>query len=345
MPLTEQDLRESLRRATDAPPHVADRVGSVERRVRRRRRRVVVGTAIAVIVALAAVPLVRWLPDRLSRNEIANSDITPQQMDAMMKYATFVSAWTVVRNGPVADTGVVGVAATMNLPPFNCIVATPEEGQPQGTQAGWVLAQPSVFTSEQAAPTAPRTIITSFVLWPTGTSSCDPAPSGTVLAAPYSRDPRNLIAWDVAFSQALNDPSRPALDIPALYASIPQDRITDVGRQAFEGYQSVAPKDYGTDKDKVGRVLNALGSWIGVALSFPPMSVASPVTGPLLLTAGPRAGSAQLPDGYTARWDESAGTFCVQGESGSSGMLHVSQEDFVETGVTVTPLDGPCPTR
>lgn len=345
MSLTEQELRDSLRRATQAPPHVTDRVGAVERRVRRRRTRIVAGTAIVVAVALAAVPLARWLPDRLNRNDIASSDITPEQMDAMMQYATFVAAWTVVRNGPVEDTGVVGVKATTNLPPYNCIVATPEDGQPQGTQAAWVLAQPSVFTSEQAAATAPRTIITSFVLWPRGTSSCDPAPSGTVLAAPYSRDPRNLIAWDLAFSQALSDPSRPALDIPALYASIPQDRITDVGRQAFEGYQSVAPKDYGTDRDKVGRVLNALGAWTGVALSFPPISVASPVTGPLLLTAGPRAGSAQLPDGYAARWDESAGTFCVQGESGASGMLHVSQEDFVETGVTVTPLDGPCPTR
>jgi hypothetical protein len=343
MPLTEQDLRESLRRATDAPPHVADRVGSVERRVRRRRRRVVVGTAIAVIVALAAVPLVRWLPDRLSRNQVTHSDVTPEQMDAMMKYATFVTAWTVVRNGPVADTGVVGVEATSNLPPFNCIVATP--GQPLGTQAGWVLAQPSVFTSEQAAPTAPRTVITSFVLWPAGTTSCDPAPSGTVLAAPYSRDPRNLIAWDVAFSQALSDPSRPALDVPALYASIPQDRITDVGRRAFEGYQSVAPTDYGTDSDKVGRVLNAIGAWFGVALSDPTISTASPVEGPALLTAGPRAGSAVLPHGYGARWDVSAGTFCVQGQSGGSGVRHLTQEGFVEMGTTVTPLDGPCPTR
>jgi hypothetical protein len=193
------------------------------------------------------------------------------------------------------------------------------------------------------APTAPRTIITSFVLWPEGTTSCDPAPSGTVLAAPYSRDPRNLIAWDVAFSQALSNPSRPALDIPALYASIPQDRITDVGRQAFEGYQSVAPTDYGTDSDKIGRVLNALGAWFGVALSFPPISQRSPAVGHVLLTAGSRAGSAELPDGYSARWDVSAGTFCVQGPTRSSGTLHLTQEGFVEAGVTVTPLDGPCP--
>jgi hypothetical protein len=344
MSLTEQELRDSLRRATDAPPHVADRVGAVERRVRRRRTRIVVGTAIAVVVALLAVPVARWLPDRLNRNQVTNSEVTPAQMDAMMKYATFVTAWTVVRNGPVAETGVVGIKATSNLPPFNCIVATPEDGQPQGTQAGWVLAQPSVFTSDQAAPTAPRTIITSYVLWPTGTTSCDPAPSGTVLAAPYSRDPRNLIAWDIAFSQALSDPSRPALDIPALYASIPQDRITDVGRQAFEGYQSVAPTDYGTDSDKVGRVLNAVGAWLGVAMSDPTISATSPATGPLLLTAGPRAGSAQLPDGFTARWDVGAGTFCVQGESGASGILHLTQEGFVEMGATVTPLDGPCPT-
>jgi len=79
MSLTEQELRDSLRRATEAPPHVTDRVGAVERRVRRRRTRIVAGTAIAVVVALAAVPVARWLPDRLNRNDIASSDITPQQ--------------------------------------------------------------------------------------------------------------------------------------------------------------------------------------------------------------------------------------------------------------------------
>ena len=131
MSLTEQELRDSLRRATEAPPHVADRVGAVERRVRRRRTRIVVGTAIALVVALAAVPVARWLPDRLNRNDIASSDVTPEQMDAMMQYASFVAYWSGSAYGVQRpDTGVVGVKVTTNLPPLNCALAELESGQP-----------------------------------------------------------------------------------------------------------------------------------------------------------------------------------------------------------------------
>lgn len=346
MPLTEQDLRESLRRATDAPPHVADRVGSVERRVRRRRNRIVAGTAIAVVLALAAVPVARWLPDRLNHDDIASSDVTPEQMDAMMKYATFVAYWTGTNLGGPArqDAGVVGVSVTSNLPPYNCTVARPDAGAPQGSQAGWVLAMPAVLSSEHAASQVQPGVVTAFVLWPKGVTSCEPAPSGTALAAPYSRDPRNLVGWDIAFSQALSDPARPALDIPALYAAVPQDRMTDIGRQAFASYESVAPTDYGTDANRLGRVLTALGQWVGVAMSYAPLTPTSPAIGPVLLTAAdPHAGSAQLPEGYRATWDERTGSFCIEGRYAESGLKHVTEEDFVDPSTTVTPSDGPCP--
>jgi hypothetical protein len=347
MPLTEQDLRESLRRATGAPPHVADRVGAVERRVRRRRTRIVVGAAVVVAIALVAVPLVRWLPDRLSRNEIANSDVTPEQMDAMMKYATFVAYWNGSNLGGPApeDSGVVGISVSSSLPPFNCTVARPDAGQPRGSQEAWVLATPSVFTEEHANNPIQAAVTTSFVLWPEGVSTCDPPPSGTALAAPYSRDPRNLVGWEVAFSQALADPSRPALDVAAVYDAVPQGRMTDVGRQAYEGYRAAAPTDYGTDGDKLDRVLTAIGQWLAVALSYSPLSPESPAVGPASLTAAdPHAGSAVLPQGYQARWDRARGSLCVQGSYGASGVKHVTQADYVDPGSVVTPVDGPCPT-
>ncbi len=352
MPLTEQDLRESLRRATDAPPRVADRLGAVERRVRRRRRRIVVGTAVAVVVALAAVPLAHWLPDRLNRNEITNSEVTPEQMDAMMQYATFVTAWSVVRTGPVADTGVVGVAATVNLPPYNCIVATPEEGQPSGTQAGWVIATPSIFAAQPKTNAA--SVVTSFILWPRGVTSCDaPGPGVALTPAPAES---NLLAWQLAFSQRPSAPSTPALDVAAIYAKIPQDRLTDVGRAVFEGYQKAAPKDYGSSRDQVERVLQSLAQWLAVALSSSGLTTMSPASGPTVLSGdvgaapaspdGRYVGTAELPAGYSARWVAASGAFCLQGSVGDSGVMHLSASDFTDySAPPPTPLDGPCPTR
>ena len=359
MSLTEQELRDSLRRATEAPPHVTDRVGAVERRVRRRRTRIVVGTAIAVVVALAAVPVARWLPDRLSRNDIASSDITPQQMDAMMKYASFVAYWSGTAYGlKRPDTGVVGVTVTTSLPPFNCALAVPEEGQPQGTQKAWLVAAPSVVQGTRTpGPTAG--VITSYLLWPVGATNCESGAPGTVLAEGPDSAAHDLLSWTMAYGQLPDDPSRPALDVAGVFHEIPADRVTDFGRGVFESYESSMPKEFGPAVAQLDRVLVAVGGWLSVALSYDTLNQTSPVDGPTTLTAdiekggdvtgaGPDnryIGTAQLPAGYHATWERGTGKFCVEGSVGDSGVRHVSQDAFADPGSEplVTVVDGPCP--
>ena len=153
------------------------------------------------------------------------------------------------------------------------------------------------------------------------------------------------MGWDLAFSQALADPSRPALDVAALYGSVPPDRLTDRGREAYAGYQAVAPTDYGTERDQLGRVLTALGQWLAVAMSYAPLTPTSPAVGPTRLAAADaHAGQAELPEGYTAYWDTTRGSLCVEGRLGGTGLEHVTQEAFADPGAPVTPFDGPCPT-
>jgi len=346
MPLTEQELRESLRRATDAPPRVTDRLGAVERRVRRRRRRVVVATAVAVVVALAVVPLVRWLPDRLNRYQVTHSEVTPAQMDAMMKYATFVALWDGTSVGLTReDSGVVGVSVTSTLPPYNCTVARPDEGQSLGTQPGWVLAQPSAIRGDKAA-TPSFGAIGPFVLWPEGVASCDPPLTGTMLAQPPTNADANLSGWAPAFSQSLADPSVPALDVEAVYRAIPQDRITDLGRGVLVDYESKAPKDYGTPGEQRTRVLTALAEWLSVAMSRDAVSSPGAISGPALLTSDDYVGTAQLPHGFSAVWDQTADTFCVVGSMSGSGVAHVTEEGIADVSDGLaTAYDGPCPAR
>jgi hypothetical protein len=289
---------------------------------------------------------VRWLPDRLNRNEVTHSDVTPEQMDAMMKYATFVAQWDGTAVGlKREDSGVVGVSVTSSQPPYNCTVARPDAGEPLGTQPGWVLAQPSAIGGDKAA-TPSFGAIGPFVLWPEGVASCDPPLTGTMLAQPPTNVDAYLSGWAGSFSQLLTDPSRPALDIEAVYRAIPQDRITDLGRGVLADYEAKAPKNYGTSGEQATRVLTALAEWISVAMSRDVVSTSSPATGAALLTSDDYVGTAQLPLGFSAAWDQKADTFCVQGSFGDSGLKHVTEEGIADVGDGLaTAYDGPCPAR
>ena len=74
----------------------------------------------------------------------------------------------------------------------------------------------------------------------------------------------------------------------------------------------------------------------------------SPQTGPVLLTSDSDAGTAQLPAGYSARWDPAASTVCVDGSVGDSGVRHVSEVELaatMETGVSRRARCGPVSRR
>lgn len=345
MSFTEQELRESLRSATAAPPQAPDRVALVATAVRRRRRRLVVATAVAVVLALVAVPVVRLLPDRLRHNAIP-AGTTPAQVDAMMKYATFVAAWSGdlygVR-GTDPDVGVVGVHARWNLPPFNCVEATVDADGPQGSQHGWILAAPSVIQGSSGLPAGAVQIIEPVVAWPVGGTVCDPATPPTMVAAAPDSNAAGLLSWPLVFAQATTDPSRPALDVEAVYRSIPQELVTDAGRAAFAAYERLRPTTYGSDREQLDRVLTAVGGWVSVALSRGLLDTPSPVTGPRTLTADTYVGSVDVPAGYAARWDVTTGAFCVQGSVGTSGVRHFTDQQFGDPGTpSEAALDGPC---
>ncbi len=345
MSYTEQDLRESLHRTTSAPPPAPNRMALVELAVRHRRRQLVVATVAAAVLALVAVPVVRLLPDRLRHNTIPVGT-SPGQVDAMMKYATFVTAWTGAINGirgTDPDAGVVGVHVTWNLPPFNCISATADEEGPQGTQRSWILASPSAIQGSSGLSAASAGLILPVVAWPSGVSACDPPTAPATMAAAPSGNTQNLLAWGLVFAQTTTDPSRPRLDVEAVYRSIPPELVTEVGRTVFAGYERIRPTTYGSDGDQLDRVLTAIGGWVSIALSRSVLDTTSPVSGPTRLTTDTYVGTVDIPAGYSARWDSSTGAFCVQGSIGSSGVRHFTDEQFVDAGATVLPpVDGPC---
>jgi hypothetical protein len=345
MTFTEQQLRESLRRTTTDLPDAGDRVAQVQHRVRRRRRRTMATVAAVAALAVLAVPVTRVVLDRQARVDVATPGTVAEQMDATMKYAAFVAWW----GGQVAgvkppagwDAGVTGVTVTTTLPPTMCSVVSMAAGEPAGTQSAWVLGQGSVLSSGSGG----FGVISTYLPWPAGVTSCDPRPSGTLwVDAPASRA-SSMVAGQVAFASTPDDPSRPALDVAAVYRAVPADRLTQHGRDVFAAYQAAIPTEYGSAGAQLDRVLAALGSWIGIAMSNQVLAQASPQTGPVVLGGGAYVGTAALPAGYSARWDAAAGTLCVQGSVGDSGVRHVSEAEFaasMETGSTAVPVAGPC---
>jgi hypothetical protein len=264
-------------------------------------------------------------------------------MDATMKYAAFVAWWDGVVFGakqPAGwDAGVEGVKVTTTLPPTTCAVVSMASGEPAGTQSAWVLGQGSVIAGNFG-------VTSTYLPWPTGVTGCDPRPSGMVLAdAPASVTSARL-AGQVAFGSFPEDPSRPALDVASVYRAVPPDRLTQHGREVYASYQAAIPTDYGSAAWQVDRVLAAIGAWIGIVMTDKVPAQASPQTGPVLLTGDSYAGTAQLPAGYSARWDPAAQTLCVEGSIGDSGVRRITEAEFAtarESGSTAIAVAGACP--
>jgi hypothetical protein len=222
-------------------------------------------------------------------------------------------------------------------------VVSPAPGEPAGTQAAWVFGDGTILTTSSGQ----FGMVSTYLLWPVGVAGCDPRPSGVLLADPPLTPTTSLAAGNAAFATALDDPSRPALDLESVYRAVPPERLTQHGRDVFAAYQAALPKDYGTDAEKVDRVLAVLASWIGNVMSGDLPAQRSPQTGPVLLTGDSNSGTAQLPAGYSARWDAGASTVCVEGSVGASGVRHVSELEFAslrETGAErASSQPGPCP--
>jgi hypothetical protein len=346
MTFTEQQLRESLRRTTTDVPDAGDRVAQVQRRLRRHRQRAVATVAAVAAVAVLAVPATRALVDRQSRVDVVGSGTVAEQMDATMKYAGFVAWWDGIVFGvkPASgrDQGVEGVSVTTTLPPTSCAVVSMAAGEPAGTQSAWVLGQGSVLTTGSGG----FGVTSTYLQWPAGITSCDPRPSGTLLVDAPASVASSMFAGQVAFASRPDDPSRPALDVASVYRAVPPDRLTQHGRDVFSAYQAAVPTDYGTAGDQVDRVLAALGAWIGIAMRDQVPVQSSPQTGPVLLTGDSYVGTAQLPAGYSARWDAAATTVCVEGSIGDSGVRHVTEVEFAaarESGSTAIAVAGACP--
>lgn len=343
MPMTEDELRTALHRIPATLPPAPDRLGGIEKRVRRHRRRVAATAAASVAVVLLAVPVVRLVSERNSRDALPVTPTIQQRSDAMMKFATFVEWWDgAAFNGQlVVDPGVEGVEVTTSLPPFSCTLARMSSGEPPGTQSVWVLGDGSVLTNENPGMAGGVVAVTA-AFWPEEETACDPRPrSATAFAGPPSGVTVGGSA-ELLFAQRLDDPSRAALDIPAVYAQIPQDRVTDHGREVYAAYTALAASlDYGTPDEQNDRVLLALGDWLSVAARSTSLSQASPQDGPVLLRASDYVGTALLPEGYSARWTTTS--FCVDGSRAGSAAKHVSDTSYGEPGTPATLLDGPCP--
>jgi hypothetical protein len=98
--------------------------------------------------------------------------------------------------------------------------------------------------------------------------------------------------------------------------------------------------DFGTPTEQNERVLSALLDWIAVAMVSTSLTP-SPATGPVLLRSTDYVGTAQLPAGYSARWD--GAKLCIQGSVGGSPVQHVSEASHPEPGGATEYFDGPCP--
>ena len=345
MSISPDDLRVALRRISGSPPAGSDPVAGVERRIRRnrRRRRAAVGGCLVVLVVAGA--LLQSSVLHLGQSAVpASPEQQQRDADAALKYATFVAWWdgSVVGAHPQApDIGVTGVEVATTAPPFTCAAARPSAAAPAGTQAAWVLGEGSA-SSTGSLSTGVVATTTTYVIWPTGVTSCEPRPPAVALAAPPPSVTKARVASGLVYGQRLGSPGSPALDVEALYRSVPPDRLTQYGRDVFAAYES-ATVDYGTAAEQTDRVLVALGSWLPVALATATAAPTLRQSGPATLQGGGRVGSAELPAGYTARWDKARGTFCVDGSTGGSAVRHVSDANFDQPGAPPTPDDGLCP--
>ena len=277
----EHDLRVALRRLSDSPPEVTNLVERVETRARQRRNRGVAVTAAVAILAVLGVGLALWLPDR-DGDAIPATKSSQQLADAKMQYAAFVAWWDgrMFGLGAGEDTGVIGTVVSTGVPPFECASARMADGQPAGTQSAWVLGRRKVLSGEAGADYGPL-LTYVYVLGGTGVTTCDgPAPGETLVQA----RPRTN---EIAFAQPFSDPSSPALDVAAIYESIPSDEITSHGREVFADYQDTLAKlDFGTSLNQTDRALRSLAGWIGVGSSRHELNQDSPQTGPVVFEHG-----------------------------------------------------------
>jgi hypothetical protein len=341
MPMTEDDLRTALRGIPTDLPTAPDRLRGVEARVRRHRRRVVATVAGAVVVVLLAVPLVRLVSEDRQRDALPVGTSEQQVRDAMMQYAAFVTYWDgQAYNGKLGtDPGVEGVVVTTSLPPTSCTIASSAPGEPGGTQAAWALGSGSVIpTGGEALPTPDVALV--VLLWQPGVTACDPRPGSAQLMAAPPAAGAGRIASDVVGAQRLDDPSRPALDVAAVYHRIPDDRLTQHGRDVFAAYQTWRDGlDLGSATEQNVRVLIALTTWAQAAID-----PATPVTatGPTVLHPSDYAGEAAVPAGYSVHRDGAA--VCVDGRIFGSPLQHLDRSSFTDPNVAPTVYDGPCPT-
>ncbi len=340
MPMTEDDLRTALRGIPADLPTAPDRLRGVETRVRRHRRRVVASVAAGVALVLLAVPVVRLVAQDQQRDARPVGTSEQQVRDAMMQYAAFVSYWDgKPYNAKLgSDPGVEGVVVTTSLPPTSCTIASPAPGEPAGTQPAWALGSGSVIpTGGEALPTPNVALV--LLLWQPGVTACDPRPGSAQLMAAPPAAGAGPVAADVAGSQRLDDPSRPALDVAAVYHRIPDERLTQHGRDVFAAYEKWRDGlAFGTEAEQNVRVLTALATWVQAATD-----PATPLTatGPTVLRPSDYAGQAAVPAGYSVRRDGEA--FCVDGHAFGSPQQHMDRSSFTDPNVAPTVYDGPCP--
>ncbi|MFN8157280.1 MAG: hypothetical protein U0R68_07675 [Candidatus Nanopelagicales bacterium] len=342
MPMTEDDLRTALRSIPASLPPAPDRLGGIEHRVRRHRRRVVASVAAGVAAVLLAVPVVRLVSDSRQRDALPVGTTEQQVRDAEMKYATFVAFWDgmAFTRKLGTDAGVEGVEVTSTLPPYYCTIARPATGEPGGTQAAWVLGAGSVIP-QPGENSVLGSVGMTQALWTPGATTCDPRPADAQLYAAAPDSAGNPLGAEVTLVQSLADPSKPALDVAAVYRRIPADRVTDHGREVFADYQKwLAGIDFGTPEEQNKRALHALLDWLSIAMVSTTLTPSSPVEGPELLRSTDYVGTAQLPEGFTARWDGK--TLCVDGSVNGSPVQHATNGSYDEPGGIFSLYDGPC---
>lgn len=234
-----------------------------------------------------------------------------------------------------------GVEVTTSLPPFSCTLARMSSGEPPGTQSVWVLGDGSVLTNENPGMAGGVVAVTA-AFWPEEETACDPRPrSATAFAGPPSGVTVGGSA-ELLFAQRLDDPSRAALDIPAVYAQIPQDRVTDHGREVYAAYTALAASlDYGTPDEQNDRVLLALGDWLSVAARSTSLSQAAPRTA-RCCCARRTTWAPPCSRGVLRAVDHDL-VLRGQGSRAGSAAKHVSDTSYGEPGTPATLLDGPCP--
>jgi hypothetical protein len=224
-----------------------------------------------------------------------------------------------------------------------CAIASPAAGAPAGTQASWVLGQGSVLgqggQQDQQGPLL--TVVTA--LWPVGLTSCDVRASGQSLVDAPSSQFSASFAAPVIYTQTYADPSQPALDIESVYAAVPQELVTDLGRQVMSDYRSQRAKiDFGTPAAQTDRALTALAAWVSVGVSNQSIHQPPPQTGPAALDSGVPAVTLDLPRGFSAHWTD-RGKFCVDGAAAGSTARRIQSEYYGDPNNPPQIEDGRCP--